>query len=125
MAALNTSPTKRKRKTCNQGLGQDDWPAAGRGEAALELSSFQNALPKLLAPRGTTFRVCDNGEKESVMGAGLVASFKGPYDAAYSPDGTLAYITDCKAHKILKLRLSGMLVTTLAGSGEEGSADGT
>ncbi len=58
------------------------------------------------------------------MGVGTAASFKRLGDGVYSADGTMLYFTDSFAHKILQMRLSDKLVTTLAGSGKEGSADG-
>ena len=59
----------------------------------------------------------------STNGTGTTARFKYPY--GITSDGTNLYVADADNHKIRKIVLSTRVVTTLAGSGSEGSADGT
>lgn len=56
-------------------------------------------------------------------GLGISAQFKGPLDVVWGPDDHL-YVADTGNHRIRKVALNGA-VTTFAGSGRAGSADGT
>ena len=46
------------------------------------------------------------------------------YTIAASPDGSAAFVADCNNHKIRRVEVATGEVTTIAGSGKEGSADG-
>ena len=47
-----------------------------------------------------------------------------PLGLAISPDGSALFVADCKNHKIRRVEVATGAVTTLAGSGTVGSADG-
>ena len=58
-------------------------------------------------------------------GTGAAASFDNPYGVAISRDGTTMYVSDLVNHRIRKIDVATAAVTTLAGSGSAGYADGT
>ena len=58
-------------------------------------------------------------------GTGAAATFDSPSGITYSPDGTTVLVADTLNHKIRKIDVASGAVTTLAGSGVQGSADGT
>ena len=60
----------------------------------------------------------------SVDGTGASARFYRPYDVVLTSDDTTAYIADRGNHNIRKIIVATGVVTTLAGSGSSGSADG-
>ena len=66
-----------------------------------------------------------SGALGSADGTGTAASFKYPFDVAVSPDGGTLYVGDTSNNRIRKIDTSNGVTTTLAGSGTEGSADGT
>lgn len=57
-------------------------------------------------------------------GKGVAAKFKNPADVAFAADGKSAYVADYNNHRVRKVLADGT-VTTLAGSGASGAADGT
>ena len=58
-------------------------------------------------------------------GVGPLASFKTPVAVAASEDGAFVIVTDFEAHTVRRMDLATRDVTTLAGTGAAGSADGT
>ena len=63
------------------------------------------------------------GSSGSADGTGTAATFNQPYDGTVD-NGNL-YVTDFGNHLIRKIVISSGVVTTLAGTGSSGSADGT
>ena len=59
-----------------------------------------------------------------VDATGMNARFMFPNGVAISSDSAIAYVSDTTNHRIRQLVLSSRVVTTFAGSGSEGSADG-
>lgn len=59
----------------------------------------------------------------STDATGTAASFSGP--SGITNDGANLYVTDLLGHKIRKIVIATGVVTTLAGSGAKGTADGT
>ena len=68
----------------------------------------------------TTF--AGSGEKGGADGVGAAASFSDPYGLALGPGGVL-YVTEWGGHRVRMISPLGA-VTTLAGDGEQGFADG-
>jgi hypothetical protein len=64
-----------------------------------------------------------SGSSGSTNGTGTAASFNNP--VGVTTDGTDVYVTDCAGNLIRKIVISTGVVTTLAGTGSSGSANGT
>lgn len=87
------------------------------------LADYESHCIRKLAPNGTmTILAGASGEPGYVDGAGTQARFDGPHDLTVAADGTV-YVADFSNHRIRKISPNG-LVTTLAGSGKAGHADG-
>jgi sugar lactone lactonase YvrE len=80
-----------------------------------------NKVFKINADR-TVSTFAGSGAAASVDGQGTAASINGPVDLAFDSNGIL-YVSDSGGHKIRKIDPSGN-VTTFAGSGVTGMADG-
>ena len=68
----------------------------------------------------TTF--AGSGTRGGADGVGAAASFIGPYGLALGP-GSVLYVTELSGHRVRMISPAGA-VTTLAGDGEQGFADG-
>lgn len=71
---------------------------------------------------GVTATLAGSGELGAADGSAVVASFDRPYGVAVDAAGTV-YVADTYNHKIRKISPAGV-VSTLAGSGLSGAADG-
>jgi sugar lactone lactonase YvrE len=102
-------------------------PTTGTGGASgndVHLSASATApSPNVGAKAGGTTLIAGNGEPGNVDGPGDQARFNVPYDVASAPDGTL-YVADSENNAIRKITPDGV-VSTFAGSGTPGFADGT
>ncbi|HQR44878.1 MAG TPA: NHL repeat-containing protein [Thermoanaerobaculia bacterium] len=76
-----------------------------------------------ITPSGTVSTLAGSGEKGSADGKGTAATFRSPYGLALDAEGNV-YVADHGNEKIRKVAPDG-LVTTFAGSGVTGGADGT
>jgi len=72
---------------------------------------------------GAVTTVAGTGSTGSANGTGTSASFYNP--AGITRDGTNLYVADHNNHLIRKIVISTGAVTTVAGTGSQGSADGT
>jgi sugar lactone lactonase YvrE len=77
---------------------------------------------RIISPSGEVSTLAGNGDPGHADGPGLEAQFTGPTDAVMDEDGNV-FVADRDNHRIRLITPSGN-VTTLAGSGEAGFADG-
>ena len=83
----------------------------------------RDEIDTLNQPIGTVTTVAGEGVFGFMDGVGLSARFNGPYDVAVAADDTV-YVADSSNDRIRAISPDGV-VTTLAGSGTPGFADGT
>jgi formylglycine-generating enzyme required for sulfatase activity len=76
-----------------------------------------------ITPAGVVTTLAGSGGTGSTDGTGVGATFNRAFDLVRDGSGNL-YISDCNNNKIRKITLSG-IVTTFAGSGSPGAANGT
>ena len=74
---------------------------------------------------GVVSFVAGSGATGGNDATGAAASFHGPQDVAFTPDGATAIVVDTNSHRIRKLDIASGAVTTFAGSGSPGSTDAT
>ncbi len=82
----------------------------------------QNNLIKKITPSGEVSTFAGNGKAANVDGIGTVASFYSPVGVAVDATGNV-YVADLSNNSIRKITPDGV-VSTLAGSGKPGYADG-
>jgi serine/threonine protein kinase, bacterial len=87
------------------------------------VADTNNNLIRQITPAGVVSTLAGSGSQGSANGTGLVASFNLPYGVAVAANGTI-YVADRNNHLIRQITPAGV-VSTLAGSGSQGSANGT
>lgn len=95
---------------------------AFEGDGHLLVADSGNHRIRRIAPDGRTTTVAGSGRDNFADGMGIEASFAFPYDVAVEAGGHIL-VTDWVNHRIRRIAPDGM-VTTLAGAGKEGFADG-
>jgi len=80
-------------------------------------------IRKIVISTGVVTTLAGTGSSGSVDGTGTSASFNNPVEI--TTDGTNLYVSDYGNHLIRKIVISTGAVTTLAGTGSSGSANGT
>jgi hypothetical protein len=85
--------------------------------------SSNHLIRKIVISTGAVTTVAGTGSTGSANGTGTSASFNYPY--GITTDGTNLYVADLSNHLIRKIVISTGAVTTLAGTGSSGSANGT
>jgi len=82
-----------------------------------------NLIRKIVISTGVVTTLAGTGSSGSANGTGTSASFNNPY--GITTDGTNLYVGDTFNHLIRKIVISTGVVTTLAGTGSSGTANGT
>jgi serine/threonine-protein kinase len=89
----------------------------------LYVTDASNNKIRQISSGGTVSTFAGSGAMGSTDGTGTAASFYYPYGIAIDGSGNL-YVADARNNKIRKITQAGV-VTTFAGSGSPGAADGT
>jgi sugar lactone lactonase YvrE len=89
----------------------------------LYIADASNNMIRMITPGGVVSTFAGSGPQGSADGTGVAASFYYPYGIAIDASGNL-YVADSRNNKIRKITSAG-IVSTFAGSGALGSADGT
>jgi DNA-binding beta-propeller fold protein YncE len=91
--------------------------------------TFHNLIARIPPGGGTMVTLAGSGSVGSDNATGTLASFYLPYGVAVDnsslPSAGTVYVADTYNHLIRKITAPGGVVTTLAGSGTPGFADGT
>jgi sugar lactone lactonase YvrE len=87
------------------------------------VADTQNSKIRAITPAGVVTTLAGSGAQGSVDGTGTAATFYYPDGVAVDSSGNV-YVADYMINKIRKITPAGV-VTTLAGSGAQGNADGT
>ena len=82
----------------------------------------QNPKIRKITPAGVVTTIAGNDTAGSADDIGIAASFRGPFGIAVDAAGVV-YVTEFLGHKLRRIDPNGV-VTTLAGTGTAGSADG-
>ena len=82
-----------------------------------------NLIRKIVISTGVVTTLAGTGSSGSANGTGTSASFNNPY--GITTDGTNLYVGDTFNHLIRQIVISTGVVTTLAGTGSSGTANGT
>ena len=92
-------------------------------EGNVYVADTNNSKIRKITPGGAVTTLAGSGSSGSVDGTGAAAGFSYPWGVAVDNSGNV-YVADSNNHKIRKITSAGV-VTTLAGSGSSGFADGT
>jgi sugar lactone lactonase YvrE len=84
---------------------------------------YNHRIRKIVIDSGTVTTIAGQSDNGSADGIGTAASFWNPYQI--TTDGTNLYVVDGWNNTIRKIVISTGVVTTLAGTGSAGSANGT
>lgn len=84
--------------------------------------TIHNSIRKIVIATAAVTTIAGSGTAGSADGIGLAATFSRP--RGITTDGTNLYVADTNNNKIRKIVISTGAVTTIAGTGTAGSADG-
>jgi len=93
------------------------------GSGNVYVADYANHLIRKITSAGVVTTLAGSGSQGSTNGTGTAASFVFPVGVAVDGSGNV-YVADTNNHLIRKITSAGV-VTTLAGSGSQGSANGT
>ena len=86
--------------------------------------STSNMIRSINVATGASTIIAGSTTSGFVDGTGSSARFNVPSSLTLSPDGTTLYVTDANNNRIRKVDIATGTVTTIAGSGVKGFADG-
>jgi hypothetical protein len=92
------------------------------GEGSIIITDMGNQCVRKITPDGTVSTLAGSGSAGFADGTGAAAQFNGPYGLAVDGEGSII-ITDFNNQRVRKITPDGT-VSTLAGSGSKGFADG-
>jgi len=130
--SLSGTPNGSETLTVVPASGTAIYDAAGNAAAASQSNNTATLNEKIdptitiattLAITPVVTTLAGSGSSGSANGTGTAASFNNPHGVAVDGSGNV-YVPDRSNQLIRKITSAGV-VTTLAGSGSEGSADGT
>lgn len=93
------------------------------GNSLYVADAGNSLIRKIISDTSTVTTLAGGGSEGVADGTGTAARFNSP--EGITTDGTNLYLSDTENHKIRKIVIETGVVTTLAGSGSIGSADGT
>jgi DNA-binding beta-propeller fold protein YncE len=88
-------------------------------------ASLPAANSTVCGPTGAVTTLAGSGSQGYADGTGAAALFNDPFGVAFSPDQTMIAVADTNNCRIRLLVVATGAVSTLAGSGSQGYADGT
>ena len=122
---LHVSAAGRVRRVAALPANERYTAAASPDGSAVFVADFMNhEIRRVEVATGAVARLAGGGGAGNEDGVGDAAQFCAPTGIAISPDGSALFVTDQFNHEIRRGEVATGEVTTLAGSGEEGDADG-
>jgi sugar lactone lactonase YvrE len=88
------------------------------------VDAYNHRIRKVVVATGVVTTLAGSGTQGYLDGTGTATQFNQPFGAAYDGSGNL-YVADSFNYRIRKIVVATGVVTTLAGSGSVGTADGT
>jgi sugar lactone lactonase YvrE len=95
------------------------------GSGNLYVADSRNYRIRKITPAGEVTTLAGSGASGFADGTGDEAQFNLPYGVALDSTGNDLYVADSGNHRIRKIVVATGVVTTLAGNGANGPADGT
>ena len=89
------------------------------------VGDYSNKRIRKILPSGLVLTLAGNGIAGGANGIGTNAQFFGPTDFALDQSGIMGYVVDQQNNRVRSIALATASVSTLAGSGFAGFADGT
>jgi DNA-binding beta-propeller fold protein YncE len=87
--------------------------------------TYNHRIRKIVIATGQVSTLAGSGSSGYADGTGVAAHFRDPYDVAVDSSGNFLYVADTNNQRIRKIVIATGQVSTLAGSGSSGYADGT